>query len=523
MVVILADDLGFSDLGSYGGDIDTPNLDRLARSGLRLSNFYNTAKCSPSRASLLTGLHPHQTGIGILVKDQRPWGYPGTLNDRCVTMAEVLGAHGYRSHLSGKWHLTGNFNEPDGAWPTERGFDGFFGTIAGAGSYFAPATLTRDEEPVPESSLPDDWFYTDAISDATSSFISRHCEDSPDKPFFCYVAYTAPHWPLHAKEEDVDRYRGRFDAGWDALRSTRLDRLISQGILAPDCGLSGRDPLAEPWDEASHKQWQARRMEVYAAQVTRMDAGIGQIVHTLERQGQLDNTIVIFLSDNGGSAESQPVGIIDDAMAQRLPALNRRTRSGEPIQRGDSPAISPGPENTWASYGRAWSNLSNAPFREHKSFVHEGGIAAPFIAHWPDGIRDGGVVRDTPHQLTDLMPTILEAAGITYPHSLLGRDLLPLEGVSMLPTWHGLTHESSGSRMLFWEHLGNAAARYGAWKLVRTYPGDWELYNLEQDRSELCDLASQYPDVVNDLRTAYEQWAARCGVIPFDQLQPHLA
>lgn len=513
VVVVLADDMGYSDLGCYGGEIETPNLDRLARRGVRMSQFYNTARCSPSRASLLTGLHPHQTGIGILTKDERPYGYAGMLNHRCVTIAEVLGASGYATYLSGKWHLTGSRDQPDDAWPTRRGFTHFFGTLDGAGDYWNPTTLTCDETPIADSDLPADFFYTDAISDAAAAFITDHDQA---RPFFLYVAYTAPHWPLHAREEDVAACRGRYDDGWDRLRVARLRRLTDEGILDPSWRLSERDPAVQAWDEVVERRWEARRMEVYAAQVETMDRGIGRLVAALEATGRLDNTLFLFLSDNGGCAEEQPIGYVDEA-EHRPPSLRARTRDGKRVFRGNTPAAWPGPESTFASYGRGWANLSNTPFREYKHWVHEGGIATPLIVHWPAGLGPSraGTISHEPHQLPDVMATVLDATGATYPASSPGRDLQPLEGTSMLPSWRG---EAAAERTLYWEHEGNAAVRRGRWKLVRKYPGPWELYDMVTDRTELDDVAARRPAVVAELSAAYEAWANRCGVIPREQI-----
>ncbi|WP_129668545.1 arylsulfatase [Phytoactinopolyspora endophytica] len=520
VVLILADDLGYSDIRCYGGEIDTPNLDRLAAGGLRMSQFYNTARCSPSRASLLTGLHPHQTGIGILVEDQRPHGYQGFLNDRCVTVAEVLRSHGYGTYMSGKWHLTGNTDRLDGAWPTERGFDRFYGTLAGAGSYYNPATLTRDTTPISESQLPGDWFYTDAISDQAASFVDDHIAKRARDPFFLYVAYTAPHWPLHAPSDDIEAYAGRYDHGWDQLRARRMQRLFGEGLLDEATELSQRDPDVAPWDETPHQQWEARRMQTYAAQVTRMDLGIGRIIDALESQGQLDNTMLIFLSDNGGSAEGQPLGYVDEALDPR-PTVNRLTRHGERVYRGNTPDVVPGPESTWASYGRGWSNLSNTPFRRHKSWVHEGGIATPFIVHWPHGLHEAGTIRHAAHQLPDVIATILDATDVDYPRDYLGRDVLPPEGTSMLHTWDNMRGTPKSEHTLCWEHLGHAAVRQGRWKLVRAHPDDWELYDLNTDRTELHDQALDHPQIVTQLATAYQTWAKRCSVIPREQILKH--
>lgn len=511
VVLILVDDMGYSDVGCYGGEIPTPNLDRLAANGVRMSQFYNTARCSPSRASLLTGLHPHQTGVGILTEDQRPAGYAGTLNDRCVTVAEVLRAAGYTTYMSGKWHLCGQMHEPNDAWPTRRGFEKFFGTIAGAGNYWNPATLVRDESPIATDQLDPDFFYTDAIGDAAAEFITTHADD---RPFFLYTAFTAPHWPLHAPEADVEAMRGRYDAGWDALRERRAARLVELGILNSSWDMSDRDPDVKPWDDTPDHEWEQRRMEVYAAQVHRMDAAVGKIVFALEATGQLNNTVLMFLSDNGGCAENLRPGWADEAPNPPI-HLPRRTRDGLRVFHGNTPEVMPGPEETYASYGVAWANLSNTPFREYKHWVHEGGIATPFIIHWPEGPLHPGSIRHDPHQLPDVMATVLEITGTEFPDAYPGRDPLPPEGVSMLPTWRG---DRAAERTQYWEHEGNCAVRQGRWKLVRKFDREWELYDMNLDRTELDDRAAAHPDVVAHLASSYQAWADRCGVIPRERI-----
>lgn len=513
VVLIVADDLGFSDIGSFGGEIRTPHLDRLATDGVRLSHFYNTARCSPSRASLLTGLHPHQTGIGILTNDDRPRGYPGTLNDRCVTLAEMLGEAGYATCLAGKWHLAGETHQPNDAWPTRRGFARFFGTLVGCGSYFQPGTLMRGETNVDDEPLDQDFYYTDAISDEAVAFVGEQRAAEPDRPFFLFVAYTAPHWPLHARDEDVARYAGTFDVGWDVLREHRMQRLRDAAVLDEWASLSARDPTQPPWDEADHKAWQARRMEVYAAQVDRLDQGVGRVVRALEEGGWLDDTLIVFLSDNGASAEHLPPSAEFEAFAARADILRSQTRDGRSVHVGNDPNVMPGAEDTYASYGRAWANLSNTPFRFYKRWVHEGGIATPLIAFWPNGPLAGGRVVHTPFQLTDLAPTILEAAGVRYPERYAGRDVLPCEGRSMLLALGG---QAMPDGTLYWEHVGNAAIRRGRWKLVREYPHPWELYDVNRDRSETENLAGQHADVVDELAAAWQAWADRVGVIPFE-------
>ena len=516
ILIILNDDMGFSDIGCYGGEIQTPNLDRLAQNGLRYSQFYNTARCSPSRASLLTGLHPHQTGIGILTYDTGPEGYAGDLNRRCVTIAEVLKAAEYRTYLSGKWHVAKSLNEPSDSWPLQRGFDAFCGTIIGAGSFYNPNTLTRGNDNIEHEAEQDpDFFYTDKINDQAVSYIRHHTSEHGDKPFFLYVAHTAPHWPLHAHEEDVAKYKGRFDAGWDKLREERLARLVESGIIHPAWKLTERDPTQAPWTEAEKRDWLLRCMEVYAAQIDRMDQGIGRILRALEQSGQLDSTLILFLSDNGGCAEDIPVEVDPRVLVEELLIAKDKTRDGRPVRFGNDPSITPGAEDTYQSYGTAWANLSNTPFRLYKHWIHEGGIATPLIVHWPAGIKERGALRHVPGQLPDIMATVLEVTGAQYPSSYKGNDILPCEGCSLVPSFEADLQERAP---LFWEHEGKAAVRVGKWKLVRKYPGDWELYDMEADRTEMNDLAARHPDRVAEMNRLYAEWAERCGVIPREKI-----
>jgi arylsulfatase A-like enzyme len=516
ILIILNDDMGFSDIGCYGGEIQTPNLDRLAANGLRYSQFYNTARCSPSRASLLTGLHPHQTGIGILTYSNGPEGYAGDLNKSCVTVAEVLKQNKYTTYLSGKWHISSNLTQPTDSWPLQRGFDYFFGTIIGAGSFYHPSTLTRGNDNIEHEAETDpSFFYTDAISDQAAAYIRQHKKKNSDTPFFQYVAYTAPHWPLHAHDEDIAKYKGRFDAGWDTLREQRLQRLVDDGIIHPSWQLTDRDPTQPPWTKAQHREWTLRCMEVYAAQIDRMDQGIGRIIAALEETGQFENTLVIFLSDNGACAEDIPEGVTARELVDQLMIAKARTRTGEPVRFGNDPSLMPGGEDTYQSYGTAWANLSNAPFRLYKHWIHEGGIATPFIVHWPRGIKEKGGLRHNPGQLPDIMATIVDVTGATYPKEYNGNAILPLEGESLVPSFSAAY---GGRGPLFWEHEGNAAVRVGKWKLVRKYPEPWELYDMEADRTETHDLATQHPDRVREMAEQYKVWANRCGVIPREKI-----
>ena len=510
ILLILNDDMGYSDIGCYGGEVQTPNLDRLARNGLRFSQFYNTARCSPSRASLLTGLHPHQTGIGILTYDSGPEGYAGNLNRKCATIPEALKPAGYRSYLSGKWHVSSNLVQPTDSWPMQRGFDDFYGTIIGAGSFYDPNTLTRRNENVEHEAREPGFFYTDAISDEAVKMLRAHQAQHADAPFFQYVAYTAPHWPLHAHPEDIAKYKGRFDEGWDTLREQRLERLVASGILDAQWKLTGRDPRQPPWTQAKDQAWLANCMEVYAAQIDRMDQGIGRILAALQDMGRLDDTLVIFLADNGACAEDIPENVTIDELVNKLMIARSHTRDGRVVRFGNKPDIAPGPEDTYQSYGQAWANLSNTPFRLYKHWIHEGGISTPLIFHWPEGIAQRGEIRHTPGYLPDIMATILDVSGAAYPQQLDGRSILPLEGHSLKAAFAA---DLSERPPMFWEHEGNAAMRDGQWKLVREYPKDWELYDMQADRTETNDLAGKHPERVARMKQAYEAWAKRCGVL----------
>jgi arylsulfatase A-like enzyme len=500
IVLILADDLGYSDLGCYGGEIPTPTLDTLGRQGVRLSQFYNTARCSPSRASLLTGLHPHQTGIGVLTRPDHPLGYPGTLDPACATIAERLREHGWTTWLSGKWHLASDTSTPNDSWPTRRGFDRFFGTLAGCGSYYDPQTLTRDESPATDAKDEPAFYYTDAIARQAADWIDEHTGG----PYFLYLAFTAPHWPLHARPEAVTD--GRFEEGWDVLRERRLARMVDEGLIPPGTALSDRDPSQPSWIESDHHTWQARRMQVYAAQVQALDDGVGRVLAAIDRSGQREDTLVMFISDNGASAEELPLGPVDEFAAKDA-VLRTGTRDGRPLRVGNDPSVVPGPEDTYASYGVPWANLSNTPMRKYKRWVHEGGISTPFIAYWPAGRLHDRHILHSPFQLVDIAPTLLEAAGIANDGFLEGRSMLPaLRGDAVEPA------------TLYWEHIGNAAVRLGPWKLVRDHPGGWELYNIDDDRTELHNRADECPDLVAELAQRWQTWADRVGVLDWDAM-----
>ncbi len=529
IVLIMSDDMGFSDIGCYGSEIRTPNLDTLATNGLRFTEFYNTARCCPTRASLLTGLYPHQAGMGHMTGrgSGRDDGYAGDLNRRCVTIAEALRPAGYRTYMCGKWHVC-NAIAPDGPkhnWPLQRGFDHFYGTITGGGSFYDPTTLCRGNTYITPDNDPEykppRFYYTDAISDNAVRFLRQHARNRPEEPLFLYVAYTAAHWPMHALAEDIAKYRGKYDSGYGPARAARFARLKELGLISPAWELS---PQAEDWGAVTNKAWEARCMEVYAAMVDRMDQGIGRIIEELKQQNRFDNTLIFFLQDNGGCAENmgrtsnandlktmvcKPMAP-DDLQKQIWPPM--QTRDGRPVRTG--PDVMPGPEDTYVAYGRGWANGSNTPFREYKHWVHEGGISTPLIVHWPKGIPaslHNQLVRQPTH-LIDLMATCVDVAGATYPAEKNGARIEPMEGVSLQPAFAGKAIERVQS--ICWEHESNRAIRDGQWKLVAKANQPWELYDMAADRTEMNNLADQHPDKVKDLSARWEAWAARANVLP---------
>ncbi|WP_414664405.1 arylsulfatase [Horticoccus sp. 23ND18S-11] len=507
IVLIMADDMGFSDIGCYGSEIPTPHLDALAKNGLRFAQFYNTARCSPTRAALLTGLDPHAAGMGTLAEDpgkRAPAtaapGYQEFLNDRCLTIAEALRPSGYRTYMAGKWHLGYHGQEK---WPLQRGFDRYYGIISGATSYFQPKDprgLTLDNTPLPTPTDPN-YYTTDAFTDHAVTFVREH---SGDAPFFLYLAFNAPHWPLHARPADIALFDGKYRKGWDALRAERHARQLAAGVLDRTAPLSPRDEGARAWDalKADEQAQLAHRMAVYAAQVHRMDWNIGRLVETLRSAGKLDNTLLIFLSDNGACAEPYT-----DLGGGDSSAINDPAAAGS----GGRQAGGKG----GSSYGTGWANASNTPFRRYKSRLHEGGISTPLIVHWPAGLKTAaGTVTRTPGYLTDIMPTALDVSGATYPKARDGKPLTTLAGRSLAPLLRGA--ELPADRWLFWEQYNNKAVRHGDWKAVQpAEPGSpWELYHLAVDRTELNNLAAAQPDRLRDLTAAWQRWAETHQVLP---------
>lgn len=519
IILILADDMGFSDLGCYGSEIPTPNLDKLAAGGLRFTQFYNTPRCCPSRAALLTGLYPQQAGMGGMMEDRGLPGYHGELNDHCVTIAEVLRDAGYHTAMVGKWHLCHivfdgkkqldfETNEPwwenKSDWPLQRGFEEYYGTIHGVSSYFEPFSLVSNNVPIQPPTT--NFYYTDSITDHAVADIDQYAKGG--KPFFMYVAFTAPHWPLQAPEPDIARNRKVYQVGWDAIRAARYQRELGLGVIDRDWALSPRDPGVIPWTNVVHTEWQAEKMATFAAMVEHLDQGVGRIMAELKARKISDDTLVIFLSDNGACAELVQPNWYD---------VPSHTRDGRPIKVGNKDtSVMAGPDDVWQSYGPSWANVSDTPFRLYKHFTHEGGIASPFLVHWPAVIRQkGGLAHQIGH-ITDIMPTLLEVAGATYPKEFKSQPILPLEGKSLLAIFED--KERPDRTPVFWEHEGNRAVRLRQWKLVSRYPGPWELYDMSADRTELHDLAREHPEKVKELSGLYDEWAKRCGVVPPNEL-----
>ena len=523
VIVILVDDMGFSDLGCYGGEIDTPHIDSLAGGGIRYTQFYNCGRCCPTRASLLTGLYPHRAGIGHMTSQPHAdlkvnqaiarAAYQGYLSDNTATIAEALRPAGYQTFMSGKWHV-GSYR-PN--WPTDRGFDRYYGILSGACNYWSPAPeaeLMDGEAPVTE--IPEDFYTTDYFSQRAVQFVD---EAEPDRPYFLYLAYNAPHWPLHAWPQDIDKHRGTYTVGWDVIRERRLRQQKELGLFPDALMLSPRDPECPPWDRIDRfadsrgrtytaQEWDPR-MAVYAAMIDRVDQGIGTLLDKIREKRDLDNTIIMFLSDNGACAESYDL----------------------------VPDVPAGPRESGTGCFLPWANASNTPFRLFKHWLHEGGSATPFIVHCPRHIKQARIESRYYGHVKDIMPTCLEAAGAAYPSSMRGYPVQSLDGRSLLPNISG--SETENPETLFLEHEGNRAVRRGKWKLVSYYSeargfvrnpvgegprtGNWELYDMEADRVELNDLSATETMLRDRLIEEYGRFAERTAVADWEEIQRDLA
>lgn len=530
VIVILTDDMGFSDIGCFGSEIKTPNIDRLASHGVAFTQFYNTARCSPTRASLLTGLYPHQAGMGHLSSENfNEAGYTDDLSRNAVTLAEVFQQAGYATYMSGKWHVAKNLGKSgdQSNWPCQRGFQRFFGTLNGSGSFYDPGTLVSNNTFISPGK---GFYYTNAISDTAVKFIN----DNPKgKPFFFYISYTSAHWPLHAPENEVQKYKGRYDKGWDVIRRERFEKLKKLGIITQNAVLTERGVAIPEWEKEPLKEWQVRKMEVYAAMIDVMDQGIGRIISALEKKGELENTVIFYMHDNGGCAEplnssqaeippteTQKLGMpyaADSVFTGKQPVY---TRDGKFIRSGKG--VMPGNADSWVTYGEEWANVSNTPYRLYKHWTHEGGIATPLIVHWPKGIKVKGQLSRQPGHLVDIMATCIAIAGLQYPQQFKGNFIQPFEGKSLLPAFK---NEPIQREFIFWEHEGNRAIRMGNWKLVARVQKNkvftaadesaWELYDMEDDPTETKNLALKYPDKVEAMRKRWETEALRTKAKPW--------
>jgi len=487
ILLIMADDMGFSDIGCYGGEIRTPNIDHLARRGLRFTQFYNNGICVPTRASLLSGLYSQQVGV---------YANSPQVYQNCITLAELLRSAGYRTLMAGKWHAK--------EIPVQRGFDRHFGLCDGASNYFNPGPQ-REGEPAPgvkksPGGFPRRWaiddqeFYPYAPQDkkfyATDTFTDyavRYLDEygNEDKPFFLYLAYTCPHYPLQAWPEDIARYRGKYLLGWDELRRQRFERVRQIRLFDESLALPVRDETVPAWETIEDKEAWDLKMAVYAAMIDRMDQNIGRVLKKISDLGKEENTLIIFLSDNGGCAED----------------VNH------------TPGIAPGPVDSYCTVDKPWANASNSPFRKYKNTDHEGGICTPFIASWPKAIRGQGKITNAVGHIIDLMPTLAEISGADYPSVYHQHPVLPMEGTSLLPVFKGGTGKKE--RTLCWRTnpKGHRAIRKGDWKLVSAdATAAWQLYDLKQDRFETRDLALRYPDKVKELTARYASWEKKVSL-----------
>lgn len=523
IILILADDMGYSDIGCYGGEIATPNIDYLAANGLRFTQFYNNSRCCPTRASLLTGIYSHDAGIGNMSNDQHQPGYQGHLLDNTVTLAEMLKAAGYHTGMAGKWHVSNTLVQPTPEaqlkwldhqeehplfspleqYPTNRGFEKFYGTLWGVVDYFDPFSLVSGTEPV--THLPPNYYHTDAINDSAASFIRQFSRD--DQPFFLYVAENAPHWPVQALPEDIKKYKDTYTKGWEAIRQERYRRMIRKGIIDPATHPLPPMEHDTQWAKNPNKEYDARAMAVHAAMIDRMDQGIGRIIKALRESGRLENTIIVFLSDNGASPE---------LCANFGPGFDRpaETRDGRKIIYPADKRTLPGPETVYGSIGPVWANVSNTPYRYWKIESYEGGMRTPMVVYWPKGMRapKGSLTAQLGHVM-DFMPTFAMLAKTQYPTRSHGHLTPTMDGSSLLAILQG--NQREGYNLLFNEHNNRRYLRSGDWKIVSTNTDTtWHLYNLRDDATETKDLAAKYPDRVSQMNHDWQELAREHHVYP---------
>ena len=505
IIIILSDDMGYSDITPYGGEINTPNLESLALNGIKFTQFYNAARCCPTRASLLTGVYPHEAGVGHMTNPPSDMNghnyglpeYQGKLSSNVVTISEVLKQAGYKTLMSGKWHLS--FFDKN-QWPLQRGFDKFYGFISGAGNYFKPDFPRFIFEGNEKIDIKDENYYTtDAFTDKAIQFISEAITDNKESPFFLYLSYNAPHWPLQAPKSEIDKYRGKYLNGWKNLRQQRYNRMIEMELIDPKWNLSYDDIVSwESLDKPKQKEMDLR-MAIYAAMIDRMDQNIGRLVEDLKRKKLYDNTIIMFLNDNGACAEFDMLG----------------SGPKEQLETKDGYAL---------TYGKAWANASNTPYKSYKHWVHEGGISTPFIVHWPKGISES-IKGQTINQygfLPDIMATCQELAKTQHPKEYNGNKIKSISGKSLTPLFYG-SKEEIHNEPIFWEHEGNKAVRLGDYKLVQDWekenPNNWELYNLLTDRTEQNNLILSEPEKADEMIVMYNEWANEMKILDWAEVE----
>ena len=525
IIVILADDMGYSDLGCYGSEIQTPNLDQLAQKGLRFTQFYNAGRSCPTRAALLTGLYPHQAGVGLMTFDQGLPGYRGNLTHNGVTIAEALKTAGYQTSMIGKWHVAEtSLREDQRQWiahqveyddfthrdnyPTRRGFDYCYGTIYGVINFFDPFSLIYGEEPV--RSVPDGYYSTIASADSAVACVNRYAKT--DAPFFMYLAFHAPHWPLHALPEDIKKYEDVYKVGWETIRNQRYERMKNLGLFNTSDNFLSERQFNDAWADNPDNEWDARAMAVHAAMVDRMDQEIGKLIRTLEKNGQLDNTFILFLVDNGCAAEECQ---FYSGGGNDLPA---DLRNGQPIIFPKNKEIMPGTVNVNASIGPKWANVANTPFRFWKATMYEGGICTPAIAFWPEGmkVKGGSVTAETCHVI-DIMATCLELAGTTYPDTYNGNTITPMSGISFASVLKTGRRDHRHEFLGFEHYREKALITENGLKIVqrqRHGEWEWELYDLKADRSEMHNISAQHPEKVMKWVEVFKEWAEQVDVVP---------
>lgn len=523
ILIILADDMGFADIGCYGSEINTPFIDSLSSNGIKYTQMYNSARCCPSRASLLTGLHPHQAGIGWMAETlDIHENYQGYLNDSCITIAELTKLKGYKTFLSGKWHVGNQYTPYDSdSWepgkkgwpvPNQRGFDEFFGTLDGAGSYYNPHTLMLNDKFI----YPTDqnFYYTEEIAKYACKFIDKFVLQK--NPFFGYVSFTAPHWPLHARSNDISKFDNLYKKGWDYIRTARHEEQIHLGVVPEDWEISPRDSSSYDFKFCKYPEWESRRMATYAAQIYSMDKAIGQITKKLESLNIINDTLIMFMSDNGGCAEF----LKEDTSTESWGRYNIPTVDGRKINIGNNPLIEPGSDDTFMSYDIAWANVSNTPFRLFKSWVHEGGISTPFLISWPNQIPKKEI-RHCPIHFIDIMATIAEIIDIKYPDEYKNNKIHPIQGESFNSSF--TNNYWTRTTPLWFEHEGNRALRIDDWKLVNRYGNEWELYNITDDRTEQNDFSKKEKKRLKQMIRKWDSKAKEINIISLDKKWNHIS